>query len=102
MKETRHYYDFNNPSINFSVHRYCRTTGGDEFTVLAVDALKDSAQTMTESSQEGIRKHNLQNLSYQLSLSVGMIRFDPQIALSLHELMIQVDKALYEEKRRKT
>lgn len=75
--------------------------GGDEFIVLAVDALEDDAQVMTERLHEGIHKHNLQNSRYQLSISVGLARFDPQIAPSLHELMKQADKALYEEKRRK-
>jgi len=74
--------------------------GGDEFTILAVDAPKNTAQTMTSRLQEHIKNYNLKNKRYQISLSIGVSRFDPQSEVNLDELIARADNALYAQKRK--
>lgn len=76
--------------------------GGDEFAVLAIEARKDSNEVLGPRLQDKVAEHNAQrSLSYQLSVSEGMVYLDPQQAVSLEELMAQADQALYEQKRAK-
>jgi GGDEF domain-containing protein len=49
--------------------------------------------------EKTLKKTNAGETRYQLSLSVGVARFDPKRAVSLGELMTQVDEAMYEQKR---
>jgi two-component system cell cycle response regulator len=74
--------------------------GGDEFTILAVDAPKNTAESMTSRLQEHIKNYNLKNHRYQISLSIGVSRFDPQSDVNLDELIARADKALYKQKRK--
>jgi diguanylate cyclase (GGDEF)-like protein len=75
--------------------------GGDEFIVLALNAPATGVQTMTDRLQRNIERHNAQNRYYQISLSVGIVQFDPQHGLSLDEMIVKADQALYENKRKK-
>jgi two-component system, cell cycle response regulator len=75
--------------------------GGDEFIVLALNAPATGVQKMLERLQGTIAQHNSQNRYYQLSLSVGIAQFDPHQGLTLDEMIVQADKALYENKRRR-
>jgi GGDEF domain-containing protein len=49
--------------------------------------------------EKTLKKTNAGETRYQLSLSVGVARFDPKHAVSLGELMTQADEAMYEQKR---
>jgi diguanylate cyclase (GGDEF)-like protein len=73
--------------------------GGDEFTILAIDAPKNNANIILTRLKENLNRQNTEDSRYQLSLSVGMARFDPQNAIDLDRLLAQADKALYEQKR---
>ena len=73
--------------------------GGDEFTILAIDAPKNNANIILTRLKENLDRQNSGDDRYQLSLSVGMARFDPQNAINLNRLLAQADKALYEQKR---
>jgi two-component system, cell cycle response regulator len=73
--------------------------GGDEFTILAIDAPKNNADIILTRLKENLNRQNTTEARYQLSLSVGMARFDPQNAIDLDRLLAQADKALYEQKR---
>jgi diguanylate cyclase (GGDEF)-like protein len=75
--------------------------GGDEFIVLALNAPATGVQTMTDRLQRNIERHNAQNRYYQISLSVGIVQFDPLHGLSLDEMIVRADQALYENKRKK-
>ena len=75
--------------------------GGDEFIVLALNAPAAGVQTMTARLQSNLDRHNSQNRYYQLSLSIGIAQFDPNQVSSLEEMIMEADKALYENKRRK-
>lgn len=77
--------------------------GGDEFTVLALDASsEDSAQVMTARLQENVREVNTRGgRRYELAFSLGVARFDPKAMESIEELVAKADTALYEQKRRR-
>ena len=75
--------------------------GGDEFIILALNAPATGVQTMMNRLQRNIERHNAQNRYYQISLSVGIVQFDPQHGLSLDEMIVKADQALYENKRNK-
>lgn len=75
--------------------------GGDEFIVLALNAPATGVQTMTARLQSNLKHHNTQNRYYQLSLSMGIAQFDPNKVTSLEEMIVEADKALYENKRKK-
>ena len=74
--------------------------GGDEFVVLAIEGT-------SESSAENLRIRLNRNLgllnarrvpSYQLSLSMGVVRYDPDQPTSVEDLIAEADKRMYEEK----
>ncbi len=76
--------------------------GGDEFMVLAIDASEDNVQVIEQRLAEGLKIFNGQEgLLYKLSLSTGIVFFDPKHPLRLEELMDNADKELYNHKRGK-
>lgn len=75
--------------------------GGDEFIVLAINAPAAGAKAITTRLGENLARHNAQNRYYQLSLSYGVVQFDPKRESSLENVILKADKALYENKRRK-
>jgi GGDEF domain-containing protein len=46
-----------------------------------------------------IERYNQQNRYYQISLSYGVARCDPRSTTTLEEMILQADKALYDQKR---
>ncbi len=72
--------------------------GGDEFTVLAIDAPKHNAETIIHRLERNVSRFNAKNSQFQLSLSIGVARFDPQNSSDLDLLLAQADKALYRQK----
>ena len=76
--------------------------GGDEFAILAIEALKDSGAILAARIQERLNASNARAARrYQLSLSIGTTHLDPAHLVSLEELMGAADRALYEQKRGK-
>lgn len=75
--------------------------GGDEFIVLALNAPAAGVQRMLDRLKANLERRNAQNSAYQLSLSLGIAQFEPRQDLTLEEMIIKADKALYEDKRRK-
>jgi diguanylate cyclase (GGDEF)-like protein len=73
--------------------------GGDEFVVLATEASVQTSEVLLRRLEKALKKSNTGESRYQLSLSVGMARFDPKRAISLGELMAQADEAMYAQKR---
>ena len=72
--------------------------GGDEFAVLAINASRDSINTITDRLNANIAYHNVTSRDYQFSLSFGIERFDSNHDISLNEMLKKADKALYEKK----
>lgn len=72
---------------------------GDEFAVLALEASSQDQETILRRLKEQIRKVGAEERRYELTVSVGMVRFDPTHDISLGELLSQADRAMYEEKK---
>jgi len=75
--------------------------GGDEFIVLALNAPAAGVQKMKTRLKSNLDRHNSQNRYYQLSLSIGIAQFDPKHETSLETMIVEADKALYDNKRKK-
>jgi two-component system, cell cycle response regulator len=76
--------------------------GGDEFTVLAVNAADYGVDIISNRLRENIRNFNaLSPTRYNLQLSLGFASFAPENDMSIEEMVAQADKAQYEDKRSK-
>jgi diguanylate cyclase (GGDEF)-like protein len=79
----------------------CRL-GGDEFTVFAANAGPASLNTILARIDTQIQETNLALAKpWKLGVSVGAFHAASDCRLSLEEMMMEADKALYQEKRRK-
>jgi diguanylate cyclase (GGDEF)-like protein len=77
----------------------CRL-GGDEFVALASETSNQTQETILRRLEKNLKKSSAGELRYELSLCVGVARFDPKCAVTLGELMVEADKAMYAKKRR--
>ncbi|MEW6067172.1 MAG: diguanylate cyclase [Nitrospirota bacterium] len=76
--------------------------GGDEFVVLALCANKMSAGIINARLKNWIEEFNSKGgRPYKLSLSIGIVCYDPEKPASIDELLIQADKLMYEQKQMK-
>ena len=75
--------------------------GGDEFAVLALEASSQNEEAILQRLRESLKKANADESRYELSLSAGVARFDPQHAVSLGELMEHADREMYQQKRKR-
>ena len=77
--------------------------GGDEFTVFPIEAAAESASILMGRLEEQLRAHNETNHArgYQLALSVGIARFEPDSSWTIDQLLEHADKALYQVKRQR-
>jgi diguanylate cyclase (GGDEF)-like protein len=76
--------------------------GGDEFVVLAVETPENNAGILRKHLQEKLDAYNSkENMPYNLSLSFGIVRFDPRVPATIDELLIQADAVMYEQKKEK-
>lgn len=73
--------------------------GGDEFAVMALEALEENEAQLLQRLRERVDEVNLSGeVSYQLSVSVGAARFSGEDSARLEDLLAEVDEAMYEEK----
>jgi diguanylate cyclase (GGDEF)-like protein len=72
---------------------------GDEFGVLAAEASSESEEAIRRRLQHNLKKSDDEESPYELSISVGVARFNPHHPTSLAELMGQADEAMYQQKR---
>jgi diguanylate cyclase (GGDEF)-like protein len=75
--------------------------GGDEFSVLAINASRDGIETITNRLNANIARHNQPDRDYPLSISFGIERFDANSDMPLNEMLQQADQALYKKKNSK-
>jgi diguanylate cyclase (GGDEF)-like protein len=78
--------------------------GGDEFAALAIEAPGHSEATIRGRLRQNLATVSRKEPRYQLSFSLGAVRFDPRTGTSIAQLMRQADRAMYEHKtqRRKS
>ncbi len=76
--------------------------GGDEFAVVPVGAEEDTSDAIRGRLKKALDLHNAKTRrSYRLSVSCGVASFDPDRPCSLDDLLVQADKAMYEQKKLK-
>jgi diguanylate cyclase (GGDEF)-like protein len=73
--------------------------GGDEFVALASETSTQTKEIILRRLEKNLKKSSAAEPRYPLSVCVGVARFDPKRAITLGELMVQADKAMYEKKR---
>jgi diguanylate cyclase (GGDEF)-like protein len=72
--------------------------GGDEFAALAIEAPGHSEATIKDRLLQNLATVSRKEPRYQLSFSLGAVRFDPRTGSSIAQLMCQADQAMYEHK----
>jgi diguanylate cyclase (GGDEF)-like protein/PAS domain S-box-containing protein len=73
--------------------------GGDEFVVLVVDASDVRPDTLAQRIQDKFDKRNSRpGQHFTLSISYGLVRYDPEKPCSAQDLVTQADKLMYENK----
>ncbi len=76
--------------------------GGDEFVVLALETNEYDAHAIVHRLNEQFARHNRRDIHpYKLSISFGIVRYDPDSPCSIEELLVKADKKMYEHKRSK-
>jgi diguanylate cyclase (GGDEF)-like protein/PAS domain S-box-containing protein len=77
--------------------------GGDEFTVFPLEAASESADLLIGRLEEHLQAHNEmhRDRGYQLALSVGIARFEPDSSWTIDQLLEHADRALYTQKRQR-
>jgi diguanylate cyclase (GGDEF)-like protein len=73
--------------------------GGDEFAILALEASCENREVILRRLEKNLKGSNANESRYQLSLSVGMSRFDPKHPVPLGKLIANADEGMYEEKK---
>jgi len=76
--------------------------GGDEFVVLAMRSKRGGEKALLGRLEERIRSYNLVHPKrLRLSLSMGVVRYDPKKISSLEEFLAHADYFMYQQKRAK-
>jgi diguanylate cyclase (GGDEF)-like protein len=71
---------------------------GDEFAVLALEASHEDENTILRRLHENLAEASAEELRYKLSMSVGVVRFDPKLNASLSDLLAKADQSMYVQK----
>jgi two-component system cell cycle response regulator len=75
--------------------------GGDEFAVLAMAATESVAKAFTRRLQNMVEMLNATpGRKYQLAISLGVARYDPDYPYQVEEVLAQADAAMYEYRRK--
>lgn len=74
--------------------------GGDEFAILAIEADTTSAEIIRERLQTALDFANRGSARpFTLSVSIGIVSYDPDLDASVEELMAFADREMYSHKR---
>ena len=76
--------------------------GGDEFVVLAADTGPNSEAILVARFKEHIAQLNGKaGRDFELAVSIGVVRYEPDMPASVDELLNKADALMYEAKRKK-
>jgi diguanylate cyclase (GGDEF)-like protein/PAS domain S-box-containing protein len=77
--------------------------GGDEFVILAVEGASEvGPEVLVERLKKNLDFYNQKSIpGYTLSLSTGVVAYDPQHPVPIDRLLVQADRRMYEEKHDK-
>lgn len=74
--------------------------GGDEFAILAIEAGRESLETITRRIETNFEAYNAEKYhEYKLSVSVGAVYFDPEKPVMVEQMVLSADEVLYANKR---
>jgi diguanylate cyclase (GGDEF)-like protein len=73
--------------------------GGDEFAILALEASGENREVILRRFERNLKGSNDGHSRYDVTLSIGMSRFDPKHPVALEKLIAIADAAMYVEKR---
>ena len=74
--------------------------GGDEFAILAIEADEHHLDTIRLRLQQALDVVNRRNLHpFELSVSIGVVSYDPEQHSTVEELMASADREMYMHKR---
>jgi diguanylate cyclase (GGDEF)-like protein len=73
--------------------------GGDEFAVLAPEASCEDQEVILHRLERTLKQSHANESPYEMTLSVGMSRFDPKRPVELGKLIAIADQAMYAEKK---
>jgi diguanylate cyclase (GGDEF)-like protein/PAS domain S-box-containing protein len=74
--------------------------GGDEFAILAIEADSNHLDNIRTRLQQALDVANRGNMHpFQLSVSIGVVSFDPEQHSTVEELMDLADREMYAHKR---
>jgi diguanylate cyclase (GGDEF)-like protein len=76
--------------------------GGDEFAALAIEASGQSEASIRERLTDYLNSQGPKDTHYKVSVSLGTARFDPWNPVSIRELIAEADRAMYQQKRRRS
>lgn len=72
--------------------------GGDEFCVLLTGTNAENVDKPLDNLAAAINEENV-NLPYEIGYIVGSVSFDPERHLQIDDLLMEVDAAMYREKK---
>ncbi len=77
--------------------------GGDEFVILALEGdSESSAENLCDRLYRNLEFYNnSRGGDYDLSLSIGEVRYDPEHPTNVEKLIAEADKRMYEQKNQK-
>ena len=76
--------------------------GGDEFAVLAMRSKGQGERSLPARIEEGVQAFRLKDYpKLRLSVSMGLVRIDPQKYQQLDDFLAHADFLMYQEKRKK-
>lgn len=76
--------------------------GGDEFVILASCAGVNEKGVIQKRLMESFQSYNSKSKNlYQLSISYGIVDIKPTEIFSIEDLIVEADRLMYEEKRKK-
>jgi diguanylate cyclase (GGDEF)-like protein/PAS domain S-box-containing protein len=74
--------------------------GGDEFVVLVQDSAEEKAHPALARVEENLAEHTARgDRDYQLAVSFGVARYDPEAPCTVADLIAQADSAMYRQKQ---
>jgi len=76
--------------------------GGDEFAIIPMDTSETDMALITGRLEQSVEKFNSANdRKYRLSISYGIVYYNPEFPCTIDELLIKADRLMYENKRNK-
>ena len=73
--------------------------GGDEFVIFVPNCISDCEQIKTGLQKQIDQFNQNRHFDFQLSMSIGVINFNPNCPTTLEELVAEADELMYTQKR---